>query len=94
VADPARTRTIILLTDGRSNPQPVADAVTSAAAAKARGVVIFTVGIGDDLDVDALRAIASQERYFFRSPDAADLEQIYSTIATLIPCAGSYWPRE
>jgi Ca-activated chloride channel family protein len=94
-ADPGllRTRTIVLLTDGRSNPRPVQEAVDRAAEAKARGIVIFTVGIGSELDVDALRMIASKEEYFFQSADAADLERIYLEIDRLIPCATTFWPK-
>lgn len=87
-----RTRTMVLLTDGRSNPRPVTEAVSRAAEAKANGVFIATVGLGDDLDFDALRTIASSDRHAYRSPDAADLEAIYTDIASLIPCP-SFWPH-
>lgn len=89
---PGRTRTIVLLTDGRSNPRPIDEAVALAAAAKADGILIAVVGLGDELDVDGLRSIASSERHFFLSPDAQDLEAIYAAIADLIPCP-SYWPQ-
>jgi Ca-activated chloride channel family protein len=88
-----RTRTMILLTDGRSNPRPVQEAVDRAREAKNRGVIIFTVGIGSELDVDALRDIASSPEYFFQSSDAADLERIYLEIDRLIPCAETFWPK-
>jgi hypothetical protein len=51
---------MIVLPDGLANPAPAMAAVDRASAAKARGVVAFTVGLGDSLDVDALRAIASR----------------------------------
>jgi Mg-chelatase subunit ChlD len=89
---PGRSRTMILLTDGRSNPRPVSEAVASAQRAKADGIVIYTVGIGNDLDVDALRDIASGADHSFLSPDAADLEQIYAAIADLLPCP-LFWPQ-
>jgi len=81
-------RTLILLTDERSNPRPVSEAVARAAEAKAAGVVIFTVGLGNDLVLAALKAIASEPSFFFRSADAHDLEAIYTAIAELIPCPG------
>lgn len=85
---------IVLLTDGRSNPQPVAEAVAAAAAAKQRGMVVFTVGLGDDLDVDALRAMASQPDYFRSAATGSDLAAIYRDIAELLPCpADAFWGR-
>ncbi|MEO8083258.1 MAG: vWA domain-containing protein [Ardenticatenales bacterium] len=87
-----RTKTMILLTDGRSNPRPVAEAVARAALAKQHGILLFTIGIGQELDVDALQAMASQPPFFFRSPDASDLERIYVEIASLIPCP-AFWPQ-
>jgi Mg-chelatase subunit ChlD len=83
---------LILLTDGRSNPRPVEDALASATLAKAGGVVIFTIGVGEELEPDALAAIASQPDFFYRAPDAEDLGEIYRAIAVAIPCGpGSYW---
>ena len=87
------TQTLIVLTDGQSNPRPASEAVDLAAEAKADSVLIFTIGIGDALDVDALQAIASEPGYFFRSADAGDLDAIYAEIGSLIPCP-TFWPRE
>lgn len=85
---------LILLTDGRSNPRPVEEAITRASAAKAGGVLIFTIGIGSDLDIDALASIASRPDYFFRSADAQDLNNIYRAISLAIPCQqDSFWGR-
>lgn len=83
---------MVLLTDGRSNPQPVAEAIVAATAAKEHGVVIFTVGLGDDLDVEALGAMASQLDYFRTAASATDLAAIYRDIAGLLPCpADAFW---
>ncbi|MBK7780041.1 MAG: VWA domain-containing protein [Ardenticatenia bacterium] len=88
------TPVMILLTDGRSNPRPVADAEASAAVAKAAGVMVFTIGIGDDLDADALAKIASRPEFFFRALDAEVLSEIYRAIAVSIPCPpDSFWGR-
>jgi Mg-chelatase subunit ChlD len=91
--DGANLPVIILLTDGLSNPRPASEAVERALAPKARGVVIFTIGVGDFLDFDALRAVASQAEYFYHSPDGTDLETIYRAVATAIPCPSDvFWP--
>ena len=52
----------------------------------------FTVGLGDELDVWALEAMASRPSYFHRAPDGEDLRAIYRAIAVEIPCpAKDYW---
>lgn len=92
-------RVPILLTDGRSNPQPAGAAVERAARAKAAGVIVFTIGLGDDLDVEALVAMASREAgtgraYYYHAPEAEELAGIYRRIAIDIPCpAEAFWGR-
>jgi len=83
---------LVLLTDGRANPVPVEDAVGEANRAKDAGVSIFTIGLGDDLDFDALAAMASRPDAFLRAPDAEDLAAAFRTIARRIPCpAEAFW---
>ena len=89
-----RLSAMILLTDGRSNPRPASEAVDSATVAKAADIVLFTVGLGAELDFDALRDIASKPDYFIQAPDGEDLEAIYRDIAVELPCpADRYWGR-
>ena len=65
-----------------------------AALAKAAGLTLFTIGLGNDVDLDALAAIASRPDYFHHAPDAADLEGIYRTVAGTIPCpSATFWGR-
>ena len=83
---------LVLLTDGRSNPQPPAQAVARAQAAKAAGVRIYTIGLGADLDEAALREMASEDDGYRHAPSAAELAGIYRGIAVDIPCpAGAFW---
>ncbi len=85
---------VILLTDGRSNPRPASEAVDEAARLKADGVVIFTIGLGAELDDAALTAIASKPAFAFRASDGAALEAIYREIAVTLPGpADCYWGR-
>lgn len=86
---PGNTPVIVLLTDGRSNPRPIGEAVALAAQAKDTGIVIYTIGLGDDLDADALAAMASRPTFFFHAPDAEDLTEIYRGIAVTQPCPDS-----
>ncbi len=76
---------VILLTDGRSNPRPASEAVDEAARLKADGVVIFTIGLGAELDDAALTAIASKPAFAFRASDGTALEAIYREIAVTLP---------
>lgn len=89
--------TVILLTDGLPNRVPTPapsgkqeDTVLAAAAAlKARGVHVFTIGLGEEDDVfkQLLRDAASSPEDFYFAPDGEDLEAIYAQIAGRIrPC--------
>ena len=85
---------LVLLTDGKSNPRPASEAVARADEAKRSGIVIFTIGLGSDLDDAALAAIASQPAFYYRAPTAEQLGGIYRQIAVAIPCpAEAFWGR-
>ncbi len=85
---------IVLLTDGRSNPDPSQMALDAAARAKAAGIRVFTVGLGQDVEQDVLRAMASRPEDFFYAPDGEDLGAIYDAIAVAIPCPiRGWWPE-
>jgi Mg-chelatase subunit ChlD len=87
------TPVMIVLTDGLSNPRPASEAVTRAGEAKRKGVVIYTIGLGDTLDFEALRQIASEPDHFYHAPRGEQLADIYRQIAVEIPCpAGQFWP--
>ena len=79
---------IILLTDGKANPEPVETAVDEARRAKEAGVTIFVIGLGhpEDLDNEALRLIASRPDYYYQTPRAEELAAVYEEIAGVIPC--------
>jgi hypothetical protein len=86
---------MIVLTDGKSNPIGPDEAVAEAGLAKADGITMFTIGLGrpDDLDAEALSAMASRPGYRYLTPDADDLAEIYAQIARSIPCPGErFWP--
>ncbi len=81
---------LILLTDGLPNRVPVGPGGTqeetvlaAAAAAKARGTRVYTIGLGATTDIDAelLKAAASAPDMFYYAPDGEDLAQIYREIA-------------
>ena len=87
---------MIVLTDGLANPEPASTAVQRAAAAKADEITIFTIGLGDEreLNVPELTQMASRAEYFYHAPDAEDLAAIYRAIAVELPCPGvRLWVR-
>jgi hypothetical protein len=85
---------MIVLTDGRANPVPVEVALAEARQAKAAGVALFTIGLGADLDFEALAAMASRPEFFYAAPDGEALAGIYRGIAVAIPCAPEqFWGR-
>ncbi len=79
---------LILLTDGKANPVPITAAEAEASLAKAAGITIFTIGLGEpeELDHEALSRIASSREYYYQTPDANDLTAVYAAIAGEIPC--------
>lgn len=93
-AVPANNRVIVLLTDGRATGVENAAVVAAADRAKAAGVLVFTIGLGADadIDIDLLQTLASRPDYFFKAPDAAQLERIYERIAFTIKCVNLTWP--
>lgn len=83
----------ILLTDGKANrpegenPTPEEYALQKAAEAEADDIIIFVIGLGEDVNQPFLEELASEINgnplYFF-APDASDLEEIYNQIAEII----------
>jgi Mg-chelatase subunit ChlD len=90
----ANKRVLVVLTDGRATPVPADAALREASLAKAQGIIVFTVGIGSDLDLDALRAMASRQDYFYTTVDGEGLVGVFTAIAETIPGpASAFWGR-
>jgi Mg-chelatase subunit ChlD len=79
---------IVLLTDGLADQ---ASALAAAAEARARGLSIYTVGLGPDVDAALLEAIAGSRRRYYASPDGRDLSGIYLDIARISGCDLGFW---
>jgi Mg-chelatase subunit ChlD/DNA-binding beta-propeller fold protein YncE len=83
---PGALPVILLLTDGEpSGPrQAWADSVRVAARARAQGVLMYTIGLGDNVKADLLTAMAgSPARYFF-APTGDELDPIYRQLSQVI----------
>ncbi|MFN2251716.1 MAG: VWA domain-containing protein, partial [Anaerolineae bacterium] len=80
-------RVLILLTDGVQTGTP-GEELRAAAEARAADVLVYTIGLGTDVDETALRQIAgAADRYYF-APDSSDLARIYGEIARDLMCPG------
>jgi Ca-activated chloride channel family protein len=90
----AKSKVIILLTDGANNAGEI-DPVTAARAADALGVKIYAIGFGSaeaarmatgtpgagaELDEDTLREVAGDTGEYFRATDEEALRDIYAQI--------------
>jgi Ca-activated chloride channel homolog len=88
----AQQKVLVQLTDGNDTASRVPPA-QAAEIARQRGLVIYTVGVGDPaasgenrVDLDTLRSVATTTGgTFFRAEDGAQLEAIYADINRLAP---------
>jgi hypothetical protein len=78
-------RVIVALTDGRATGGPQA-ALESADVAKALDITIFTVGLGANLDRDALIRMASRPELCQLLPSAGELVAVFQKIGRDLPC--------
>lgn len=73
---PGTIPVILLMTDGRAPAEP---AIAAANAAKADGIRIVVVAMGNKIETETLRQVASPESLFF-AKDPADVEPAFVTI--------------
>ena len=80
----SRSRTEILLTDGECN-EGLWDVRRATREAAERGIKIYTVGLGPDVDSRTLNEIAEDTGgKYYEAANSTDLSRIYSEIATEI----------
>ena len=87
----ANNPVLILLTDGEPSGTTPEAVRAAAERAKAADLLVFTIGLGQDVDPDLLRDVAGRPEWYFAAPDTADLAEIYGRIAFEIPCEPE-WP--
>jgi hypothetical protein len=80
-------RVVVLLTDGVQNGVPASAVLHQAVAAKADGIVVFSIGLGPDADLALLRQAATSPGHAFFAPTGADLADLYRRISVAIPCS-------
>ena len=78
------TPAMIVLSDGQNTTGR--DPLAAAAAAKADGIHIITIGLGEDADAALLIQIASSPDSYYYAPSAEALAAIYQAIAGELRC--------
>lgn len=92
-SNPDNTPVVILLTDGRHTGRPGAD-LAAATEIRRAGIRPYAIGLGDDVDEEALIAVAGETGRYFYAPDSRQLASIYREVAREIDCpAGGFWGR-
>jgi Mg-chelatase subunit ChlD len=85
-ARPDALQVVLLMTDGEPSGegQPYVDPSRLAARARGSGILIYTIGLGTNVDEDLLVDIAGvRDRYFF-APSEGDLEGIYRQLSIVV----------
>ncbi len=83
----AARRVVVLLTDGLAtapDEEPEQYALTAAASLKAQGVTIFTIGLGNDVNTDFLRQLASSAAQAYTAVSVSEIDTIYKNITAAI----------
>lgn len=76
------SRAIVAMTDGQDNFSTHSSASAVIDLAQRNGVRVFTIGLGDQVDEDALSAIATLTGgVYYHAPGSEDLEAIYDAVA-------------
>jgi len=79
---------VILLSDGLQTGGDAGAVLAASEAVRdaAADVVVFTIGLGAQIDVDLLRKVATSADGYYASPSAAQLEEIYQRISARLEC--------
>jgi Mg-chelatase subunit ChlD len=80
-------RAIVLLTDGLAtapDPEPENYARDAASEARRKGIEVFTIGLGTELNESFLQEIATDNTHYFRAPTTEKLGDIYASITSAL----------
>ncbi len=81
--NPNSRKVLVILTDGLAtapgdNPESYAKA--AADKAKADGVIVYAIGLGDQVNMDFVRSLASSKAQAYQAISNGDVDKIYTTI--------------
>ncbi|MCA9365343.1 VWA domain-containing protein [Candidatus Kaiserbacteria bacterium] len=78
---------VVLLTDGlptEPDPDPTGYVLDAAEKIKNDNIIIYTIGLGSEVDADLLKRLASVEENSFIAANTLELKEIYERITTAI----------
>ena len=86
---------LILMTDGRPDPG-TRELVEQVARDWADPrILVYTIGLGDNVDPDLLRLIATTPNNYLEAPSADQLTAVYEALADDLPCpSGVIWGED
>ena len=81
---------LVVVTDGKATKLPIFPIDAPSAALKAANVMIYTIGVGNNVDSDELKLISSDpdNKFVWESADFSFLNSIRSQVASQV-CTGS-----
>lgn len=82
---PEASAAMIVVTDSERVPDRAA-VLAEAAAARAAGVTLSTIGLGMEVDDAFLTAVAGDGSRYFKAPMAEDLARVYGTLVVRKTC--------
>jgi Mg-chelatase subunit ChlD len=85
--NPDARKVIVLLTDGLATApekEPEEYARTQAGLVKADDITVYTIGLGKSVNMDFLRALASESNFAYAAPTTGTLGTIYKNITDSI----------
>ena len=78
-------KTLVLLTDGLATApaeEPETYALEKATSVKLSGVELYSIGLGENVNMDFVRAISSGPNYAYQALTSSDVDRIYQTITS------------
>lgn len=85
--NPNARKVMVLLTDGQTNAPKKKDitpedyALSMAHEAAVRGIEVYTIGLGSEVNGAFLSTLATNNKYAYQAADTAALDQIYQAIS-------------
>lgn len=79
-------RVLVILTDGRPtapSDEPEMHALTAASSTRASGIEVYAIGLGENVNFDFIRGVASEGKAF-QALSNADVDRIYEEITGAI----------
>lgn len=80
-------KVMVLLTDGLAtapDPDPDAHALSWAEVAREEDVELYVIGLGEKVNMDLLRQIATSPQYAYQAVTRSDVDSIYRSISSSI----------